>query len=55
MKTELKKILELREYLKNIEIKYKLISYDEEFKDDWSDWLSNPTGKYLDFGYELAL
>lgn len=49
MSIEFHKIIELIKLTKNTSVKYRIIDIDNEIG-CWNDWLSNPTGRYLDYG-----
>lgn len=51
MRVEFEKILEIINLTKNISIKYRVVDNDNDIW-RWNNWLTNPTGKYLDFGQE---
>ena len=51
MNIEFDKITEMIKLMKNISVEYRVIDNNNEVW-HWNNWLSNPTGQYLDFGLE---
>ena len=51
MKLRFEKIIEIINLTKNISINYRVVDNDNGIW-RWNNWLTNPTGKYLDFGQE---